>query len=469
MTATTRNKADLLATLPPERQVSALVDIQKNRAAKIDAVIVLDDDPTGTQTVYDIPILTDWKIESLLQEFQHGTPIFYILTNSRSLTEQEATALSIGIGENIRRAAAQTGTRFWIISRSDSTLRGHYPAEVTALEQGLRWGKSTQFIIPAFFEGGRYTIHNTHYVQQGEELIPAAQTPYAKDKVFAYQHSDLQDWVLEKTNRQLHSDDIQIIDLEVLRKSSLPELVGILNQFKKETVCIVNAATYSDLYFFAEAILKTDLKPIFRTAASFVRAIAGLAEKALLDGKTILNDTQNGGLIVVGSYVPTSSYQLQHLLSHRKEIFPVEIEVNQILATENPIELCREYTQTVNDLLAKRKTVVLYTSRELITANTEEENQAIGKSISYFLTEIVAKLNLNPSYILTKGGITSSDIATKSIGVKRATVKGQIIKGVPVWQLGEETKFPQSHQIIFPGNVGTESSLTEVLDKLVCS
>ena len=47
--------------------------------------IVLDDDPTGTQTVYDLPVLTEWTVATLQAEFARGTPIFYILTNSRSL------------------------------------------------------------------------------------------------------------------------------------------------------------------------------------------------------------------------------------------------------------------------------------------------------------------------------------------------------------------------------------------------
>ncbi|MFK7983914.1 MAG: four-carbon acid sugar kinase family protein [Saprospiraceae bacterium] len=466
MTTSILAKSALFDTLPPERQTPVLAEIQQLTKAKIDVIIVLDDDPTGTQTVYDVPVLTNWEVESIIQEFISGSPIFYILTNSRSLTEQEASQLAVEIGQNIRKAAEQTQTRFWVISRSDSTLRGHYPIEVDALEKGLGWGQHTQFIIPAFFEGGRFTINDIHYVQQAEKLIPASHTPYAKDKVFGFKHSNLKDWIVEKTNGSVAIDNIETIDLTVLRTNTLSSLVENLNQLKKEAVCIINAATYSDLYFFAKAILKSDIKPIFRTAASFVRAIAGLAEKPLLDGTSIRRNNQNGGLVVVGSYVPTSSLQLKHLLTNRKEIIPIEIAVKKLLSTNNKAQLREEIEQIINRALQNGQTVVLFTSRELITAATDEENQQIGKTISQFLTQIVANLHVFPAYLLTKGGITSSDIATKSIGIKRAVVKGQIIKGVPVWELGKETKFPRSHQIIFPGNVGTESSLTEVVDKL---
>jgi uncharacterized protein YgbK (DUF1537 family) len=198
-----------------------------------------------------------------------------------------------------------------------------------------------------------------------------------------------------------------------------------------------------------------------------VGAISGLENKPLLSGKSIKNISKNGGLIVVGSYVPTSSLQLSHLIADRPEIQSIEIQVDQILNSENQSIHWKHYAKQINELLLNGKTVVVFTSRTLVRVTSEKENQEIGKTVSHFLTQIISHLTTCPSYLLTKGGITSSDIATKNLGIKRAIVKGQIIKGVPVWELGEETKFPKSHQIIFPGNVGTENSLTEVVDKLM--
>ena len=165
--------------------------------------------------------------------------------------------------------------------------------------------------------------------------------------------------------------------------------------------------------------------------------------------------------------MPTSSLQLSHLLTNRPEIQFIEIQVDQILNTEKQSNLWENYAQQIDDLLLKSKTVTVYTSRILVSARSEKENQEIGKTVSHFLTQIISHISVCPAYLLSKGGITSSDIATKSLGIKRAIVKGQIIKGVPVWKLGEETKFPNSHQIIFPGNVGIENSLTGVVDKLM--
>ncbi len=467
MHAKIKEKDALFATLQTPQKGNFLSAIQEVKKSTVDTIIVLDDDPTGTQTVSDIPVLTSWETDIIINEFKKQSPLFFILTNSRSLTAEEANSLAYTIGENIRQAAEKIGTRYWVISRSDSTLRGHYPGEVNALEKGLGWQDSIHFIIPTFFEGGRYTIDDIHYVQQENSLIPTAQTPYAKDKVFGFQNSNLKNWVVEKNDNKISIDEVSSISIEELRTASEEDLVKKLNHLSKGSVCIINAASYEDLYVFSLALYKTQIQPLFRTAASFVGAISGLKNKPLLDGKSIRNINTNGGLIVVGSYVPTSSRQLSHLIANRPEIHSIEIQVDKILSVENQSALWKNYAKQIDELLLNGKTVVVFTSRTLVSAQSEKENQEIGKTVSHFLTQIIFHLSIRPSYLLTKGGITSSDIATKSLGIKRAIVKGQIIKGVPVWELGEETKFPKSHLIIFPGNVGIENSLTEVVDKLI--
>lgn len=59
-----------------------------------------------------------------------------------------------------------------------------------------------------------------------------------------------------------------------------------------------------------------------------------------------------------------------------------------------------------------------------------------------------------------------TDIATLGVHVVRAGVRGQILSGVPVWELGEESRFPALTYIVFPGNVGGNDALTEVFTRL---
>ncbi|MEM1122031.1 MAG: four-carbon acid sugar kinase family protein [Bacteroidota bacterium] len=456
----------LFASLPELPKADLLPQIRIEKSEKLDAIIVLDDDPTGTQTVYEVPVLTSWTTEIIKKEFARGTPLFYILTNSRSLEVKAAEQLTLEIGQNIRRAAAKNSTRFWVISRSDSTLRGHYPQEVNTLVDRLNLTDFVTFLVPAFFEGGRYTVNNVHYVQQGEQLIPAAQTAYGADKVFGYQHSDLKKWVAEKTEGKVTEEQVVSLTINDLRTKEIVQLVAQINSFNHGSTCIVNAANYGDLHRFSLALLQSKVQPVLRTAASVVRALNGMEERPLLIGRQLKNKLTNGGLIVVGSYVPTSSSQLKFLLENEASVYPLEVEVQQIIDSPKTAKPWIEWATQIDELIAKGQTVVVYTSRSVIKGLTAKENQMMGQRISHAITQIVANLTVQPRYLLSKGGITSSDIATKGLGIQRAMVVGQIIKGVPVWQLGEETKFPNSYQIIFPGNVGTERSLLEVVQKM---
>lgn len=452
--------------LPPYEEINLRGAIQDARNQKIDVVIVLDDDPTGTQTIYDIPVLTTWTVESIKSELIAGTSIFYILTNSRSLSQEGADQLALTIGKNIRKANRKLGKRIMVISRGDSTLRGHYPSEVEALEIGMGCTLCVNILIPAFFEGGRFTIGDIHYVKQNGHLIPAAQTPYARDKVFGYSHSNLKEWVEEKTAGAILSSEIISFSIEELRTQSIQSITEKLNTCVPGTTCIVNAADYHDLQVFTLALLRSNIAPICRTAASFVAALSALPPIPLLKKEDLIKEDSHGGLMVIGSYVPKTTRQLQSL-EQNALLNLIELDVRSMLNAQDEAHfLLRQYSDRINDLLENGEDVVLYTSRALIAGNSKEENISIGMRISNFITEIVAQLHIRPKYLMAKGGITSSDIATKALGVKRATVKGQILPGVPVWTLGEESKFSGLSYIIFPGNVGENDAITQVVKEL---
>ncbi|MEM6376890.1 MAG: four-carbon acid sugar kinase family protein [Bacteroidota bacterium] len=461
-----QHKDQLFASLPPIQSDMANPSMSNLFNQKIDTIIVLDDDPTGTQTVDGVPVLTSWSKDILVQEFKKRTPVFYLLTNSRSLTETASIELTQKIGQQIKIAAQITETRYWVISRSDSTLRGHYPAEMDALKASLGFKNGVEFIIPAFFEGGRYTIKNVHYVLQGDEMVPAAETIYAKDHVFAYQSSNLVDWIIEKTKGKVNRAEIETFDIPMLRQNTKDALVKKLNKLQSNTICIVNAASYADLYAFSMALSQASIQPIFRTAASFVKAIAGLSTKPLLGKAALIKNERHGGLIVVGSYVATTTRQLNHLMKASLNLISIEISIPKILELEGTDVYVNLLGRQIDQHLVAGKSVVLYTSRNLISAQSDDAKQQIGQKVSQIVTDIIKAIQIQPAFLLTKGGITSSDVATKGLSIKRAMVMGQLIKGVPVWKLGTETKFPDSIQIIFPGNVGQDDSLTEIVRKL---
>lgn len=456
---------EILSSLPPVWPDDLLPAIRHKNAQRPVSIVVLDDDPTGTQTVHDVPVLTNWKLKTITDEFAEKTQLFYLLTNSRSLTEAAAVDLASEVGANIYEASRQTGRAFEIISRSDSTLRGHFPAEVDALAEVIEMQQAVCVIIPFFQEGGRYTINDIHYVSQGQQLIPAADTAFAKDVVFGYHNSDLKRWVEEKTQGRISATSVRSLSLEEIRKDGPDHIAEKMAECKPGSVCIVNAVEYRDLEVVTLGLLQARREGrrfLFRTAASFVRVRAGLMTRPLLTADEMNVTGSTGGLVIVGSHVPRSSQQLDHLLQHGN-IQNIELSVDKILTPQDRDGQIRATVEFIENALSQGQDVVVYTSRKLIAGKDNESSLSIGRQISQGLVEIISLMGVRPRYILAKGGITSSDIATQALGIVRAKVLGQILSGVPAWQSGPESKFPDMPYIVFPGNVGSTDAISEVV------
>lgn len=163
----------------------------------------------------------------------------------------------------------------------------------------------------------------------------------------------------------------------------------------------------------------------------------------------------------MGSYVPKTTQQLD-VLPDSKVLTPVEIDVAALLE----VELLDALFAELNERLARGESCVVYTSRKLITGESDAENLSIGQKVSQTLVNLVKQLPQAPRYLVAKGGITSSDLATKALGMRGAIVRGQILMGIPVWQPDEKTLFPGLPYVIFPGNVGSETALLEAVRKL---
>lgn len=444
--------------------VSRQDEVRAELARNPRSIVILDDDPTGTQTVHNVPVITHWSKEALENELLRS-PVFFILTNSRSLQEQSAIDLARKIGERLRELATIHQKDILVISRSDSTLRGHYPTEVDALIDGLGWKNTKVILSPAFLEGGRYTFKNIHYVKEGNAFVPAGETPFAKDNTFGYRSSDLEQWIMEKSMGNLDKEGIQSISLALLRENTVAQVIAFLEN-PKASHFVVNATSKNDLEQLALACLRAKGCFLYRTAASFVNAITGIAHRELLTKYEVLEGQNPGGaLVVIGSYVPITSAQLNFLKNHSSAFF-YEVDVSKVMDTSR-------FTQEIDQLIEKidrkikfNSDVVVYTSREVVKGATKSESLEIVNKVSNGLITIVQQLQHRPKYILAKGGITSSDVATKGLSVQRAEILGQVCKGVPVWRLGQEAKFPGLPYVVFPGNVGEPDTLHGLMELL---
>lgn len=464
-----KNYSDIIQSLPPEFPENLT---GKNREAFLNSgltIIVLDDDPTGTQTIYDVPVLTTWGEKEIETELQSDTPLFFILTNSRSLVAEAANRLAHEIGRNIRNASEKTGRKTLVISRGDSTLRGHYPNEVDALGEGLGIKNASQILIPAFFQGGRLTIDDVHYVRDGENLIPAGETPFALDSSFGYHSSNLKDYVEEKSKGRTKASQVVSINLNELRKNGPKKIATTIKALQNSQVCIVNAAAQSDLDVFTSGFYSAtahDFKPVlFRTAASIIPSLAGLPVKPPLE-KHQIETTGKGGVVAIGSYVPMTSRQLDYL----KQNYPVEyieIQAKKLLDESNFNTEINRVSEKINANLKNNQVVVMYTSREIIKGNTADESLQIVNRVSAGMVEVVKRINVRPRFFIAKGGITSSDILTKAFRVKKAQVLGQIIPGVPVWQLNDCQPFPGLTYMPFPGNLGGDDAVYQSIQKFI--
>jgi len=459
--------AQLLESLPAACDDDLMPVIRQAIKQSNQKVVVLDDDPTGTQTVHNVRVLTEWSQESLMRELNNPSPAMFILTNSRSMSLNMATTINKAIATNLQEASRRTGRAFVIVSRSDSTLRGHFPGETDALAEVLGEFDSV-LIVPAFMAGGRYTIHDGHYVQEGQMLIPAAETPFAHDATFGYASSNLKAWVREKTAGQVEVESVASISLTDIRDGGVARVATILSALSDNPYCVVNAINEQDLAVFTAGLLQAEAggkRFLYRSAASFAAIRAGIALRPILTKHDLTLQKDGGGLIVVGSYVPKSSAQLQQLLQNGG-VISIEVQVKKLLSnTTQSIEVER-VRLFVDQHLAAGEPVVLYTSRELIMGEDAGSSLAIGNRVSASLVQIVKNLQTRPRYIIAKGGITSSDLATKALQVKKATVLGQILPGIPIWQLGDDCTQPGQIYVVFPGNVGDESALARVVEIL---
>ncbi|MBX2998019.1 MAG: hypothetical protein KF893_05865 [Caldilineaceae bacterium] len=472
MTLTPQPKTETLAALPPEYAEDLRGSIRTRVETSGRALVVLDDDPTGTQTVHNVPVLTTWDVDALSAELASGGPVFYILTNSRSLPVAGADALNREIGRNLLEASRRTERDVAVVSRSDSTLRGHFPGEVAALAEALGGNFDGWLIVPFFLEGGRYTISDVHWVAEGDQLIPAGQTPYARDAAFGYVHSNLKDWVDEKSGGRIDAASVASISLDDIRRGGPEEVTARLMDLHGGQCCVVNAASYRDLEVFVMGLLAAEdaaedgggKRFLYRTAASFVQVRAGIAARPLLTAADISAAEGRGGLFVVGSYVPKTTAQLNSLLA-LPDITALEIPVAELL-DDRRSSIVGRIIDDVNRALGQGETTVIYTSRKYVGAAGGESDLSIGRQVSDALIDIVRGVAVRPRYLVAKGGITSSDVATQGLGVRRAMVMGQILPGVPVWRTGAESRHPGLAYVVFPGNVGGDDALVEVRERL---
>lgn len=435
-------------------------------------IIVLDDDPTGSQTVHSCLLLTRWDAATLQEALLDDAPLFFVLTNTRGMDAARAAAVTGQVCDNLKLALADLaagGHRIQpiLVSRSDSTLRGHYPVETDVIADKLG-PFDAHFLVPAFFEGGRFTRDGVHYLVVDGKPIPVHETEFARDSVFGYRHSYLPDYVEEKTGGRIQAGEVErflLADLRARTRLPIPALADRLNHLAGNRCCVVDAETQADLDHFAaqvEAAASRGKRFLFRSAASLLTALAGLPPQPVA-AEAMGAYTRGGrpGAVIVGSHVKKTTAQLERLLAE-PGVAALEVDVDRIRPER--ARLLADILERAAAAHAAGLTPVVFTSRAERQFPSLAERLAFGEAVSAFLMDVVRGLPPTLGFLVSKGGITSNDVLSDGLALRTARVLGQVLAGCSVVRCpADHPSFPDLPVVIFPGNVGDEAALATVV------
>lgn len=439
-------------------------------------LLVLDDDPTGSQCVADVGVaLTD---DPAVAAGALGEPgaVCFVLTNSRSLPETDAVALNRRLVDGVLDRLG-TGTGLHVVSRSDSTLRGHVIAEPNAIADALaQQGLEVDgfLLCPAMIEAGRTTEGDEHRAVVGGRSIPVAQTDFAADATFGYTRSDLREFLEERSGGHVRASDVLSIGLEDIREGGADRVEEILARASDRRWIVVNATEYADMDVVAAALARREAAGhcfVSRCAPSFVRSLADQEGARILEPEDLrpAPGRAPGGLIVVGSHVGLTTAQLAVVQGRSGA---AEHELRPALVLDPDPEVGAAHLRELAAAIAadlRTGDCVLYTSRELVRAEDREESLAIARRVSDAVVEVVRAVRAaRPAWVIAKGGITSHEVAAQGLGIRRAVVAGQFFPGqISMFRAVEAPEdVLGTPYVVFPGNVGGESALADVIDRM---
>jgi uncharacterized protein YgbK (DUF1537 family) len=426
-------------------------------------VIVLDDDPTGSQTVHGCLLLMQGDTATLREGLDDAAPLFFVLTNTRALPAARAADVTRAVCRNLKQALSGRNLHAIVVSRSDSTLRGHYPVETDVIAEELG-PFDAHFLVPAFFEGGRFTRGSVHYLRVDGRDTPVHETEFACDSVFGYRTSFLPDYVAEKTRGRIPASAVVRFTLADIRAGVAEKLLAL-----RDNACVVvDAETQADLDRFTDDVLRAAAagkRFLFRSAASLLTSFARLPPQAVAP-EAMSQYVRHGraGAVIVGSHVPKSTRQLQALLKE-PDVVPIEVDVAHL--PHNAGGLLAAAVAQAERAHRAGKTPAIYTSRVERTFPDQAARLAFGAQVSALLMDAVRNLPPTLGWLVSKGGITSNDVLSTGLGLRTARLLGQILAGVSVVRCpADHARYPDMPVVIFPGNVGDDRALATVYRRL---
>ncbi|HEY9292304.1 MAG TPA: four-carbon acid sugar kinase family protein [Microlunatus sp.] len=408
--------------------------------------IVLDDDPTGTQSATGVKVLLDSDADLLTAALTDADSV-YVQTNSRALHEPAAIDLVRRIRNDGEEAGRRLGDTVRFVLRGDSTLRGHVFAET---EQFLD-GDAVMIFVPAFPDGGRTTRDGVHYVRIGDRELPADRTEYAEDPVFPFSTGNLADYVREKSERTPVP-----VELSAVRDD---QLAAIMIKAEPGSVILPDVVDQHDVEAIARAIDEAEAQGrtvVIRSAAPLAAALAGVTSQGLLDRPLV--DQPVPTLLVCGSHTAGATAQLEPVI----KTWGAAAVVDTDQALDEPVAAGHAVAEIAARQLEQQSLAIIASDRVRRTTDSTLDH---GERVMAALTTAVDDLADRVGVVIAKGGITSAEVARTGLGARSALVLGQVLTGVSVWQL-KTSNGRRVLYVVVPGNVGGPSTLTDVLAAL---
>jgi len=408
--------------------------------------IVLDDDPTGTQSASNVIVLLESSAALIADALREADSV-YLLTNSRAIAEVEAIALVRTIRADVTEASGQLGEEIQIVLRGDSTLRGHVFTETLVFADEA----SVLLFVPAFPDGGRTTDGGVHYVRQGDRRVAAHLTEFADDPVFPFTTAVLVDYVREKSGL-----DAENVSLDRVRAGGLADT---LVSAPPGSVVVPDVVTNDDIRLIARAVEAARARGaniVVRSASPLAAALADVESDGLLPAPLVAGPVPT--LLVCGSHTAGATAQLDLVAAAHGAAVVIPTED----AFANPTRTGAAAAETAALEVALRGFTVVTTERE---RSPDHNTLDHGRLVMTALTTAVRALLPEVEVVVSKGGITSADVARVGLGATRATVLGQILPGVSVWRLTAADGRDRLY-VVVPGNVGEPDALVRVLAAL---
>jgi uncharacterized protein YgbK (DUF1537 family) len=456
-------------------------------------IVVLDDDPTGSQTVHGCLLLLRWDAGTLRRALRHPSPLLFVLADTRALAPAAAARRVRQICRALQQAVAAEQAEgrcgHWlVVSRGDSTLRSHFPLEVEVITSELGPFDAT-LLVPAFLEGGRTTVGGEHRLHG----VPVHTTPFARDGLFGYGSSDLARWVEEKTGGRIAAASVVRLSLAALDAAAEAAEGGGAEGF--EALCVRLAALEGNRCVVVDAERPRQLAALgaavreltapeaagrwgrprrflFQSAASLLNGLLALPPQPL-DAAGLAGLRRRGpagplpGLVMVGSHVPLADAQLQELL-REPSCAALELPVRRlarVLEGPLPAELLgsleRSWRQRLGALLEAGRTPVLHTSRgELVCAGAAERRR-LGEGLAALMARLAAAVAPQLGYVISKGGITTGALLRDGLGLDAVELQGQLLPGLSVVLTPATAAVARLPVLTFPGNLGEAGTLRQ--------